>query len=263
MFPALVRRMKKIVLLVQNEEQASQLAAAGKVIGRIGQSKLWVLCSPAIQVDVKEATKQFDAEIATLNQSIKSAAEREDFKTSDEYKAKRETVQANRSVEIRNAWKRATPEDRKKGLDKHLAPMLTAIDPKKFPENVKINILSEHQEPATWVSLCGELSGAWRKDFEPGTFALMWPQSVIELGELILKFSDRVTTQRDITESQELVKKLENYPVHTSNREQELKSMRFFSLAAVAKGLGIETKGKKSPALVAEILAAESAKQAA
>lgn len=259
-------RMKKIVLLVQNEEQAAQLGAAGKVIGRIGQSKLWVLCSPAIQVDVKEATKTFDAEIAVLNKSIKDAADREDFKTSEEYKAKRETVQANRSVEIRNAWKRATPEDRKKGLDKHLAPMLKAIDPKQFPANVKINILAEHQEPATWVSMVGELSGVWRKDFEPGTFALMWPQSVIELGELIDSLVARpVESTSKITPPNPWADALKSasYPNTLNTRESELKAMRFFSLAAVAKGLGIDAKGKKSPQLVAEILAAESAKAAA
>jgi hypothetical protein len=260
--------MKKIVLLVQNEEQASQLGAAGRVLGRIGQSKLWVLCSPAIQVDVKEATKTFDAEIVTLNKAIKDAADREDFTTSNEHKATRETVQANRSVEIRNAWKRAQPAERKAGLDKHLAPMLTAIDPKKFPENVKINILSEHQEPATWVSMVGELSGVWRKDFEPGTFALMWPQSVIELGELLDSVALSQAPHRaknilvDLPQTV-VVDPFSNTPVNNTSREDELNSMRFFGLKAEAAKLSIDVTGKKKPEIIAAILAAESKKAAA
>lgn len=249
--------MKNIVLLVQSEEQASQLVAAGRVIGKLAPIGLWVLYSPIITIDTKDATKEIDAEIEVLVAEEKSAAERGDYESAKQHRSKRDGLMTDRSVSIRNAWKRVSPEDRKKGADKHLRPFLEAANPKQERrEGWRVSQLPEHQDAAHWIPALNELSAIWHKGMVPGDFAIMWPSQLVALeSNLVERFV--------LTKQNSLVEALPRTPAAPQSRDAELKAMRFFSLAAVAKGLGIETKGKKSPVIVAEILAAEAQKKAA
>lgn len=254
--------MKNIILLVQSQEDAAQLAKLGKVIGKLAPVGLWVLYSPVITFDAAKVTAQFDKEIADVEKAEKQAAAAGDYETAKTRKNDRELLLTNRSVAIRNGWKGVSAEDRKAGSDRYLLPFLKDANPKsERREGWRVSMMAEHQEPEHWIAALNELKGAWHTHMKPGHFVVMWP------GELFENCSTTPSslTSPDATVTAALPQRLpvnrvpvDNSPLTpTGEREAELTAMHFKTLQALAKKLGVAVDGLAREALVKEVLTAE------
>jgi hypothetical protein len=254
--------MKNIILLVQSQEDAAQLAKLGKVIGKLAPVGLWVLYSPVITFDAAKVTAQFDEGIAELEKAEKKAALAGDYETAKTRKNDRELLLTNRSVAIRNGWKGVSAEDRKAGSDRYLLPFLKDANPKnERREGWRISMMAEHQEPEHWIAALNELKGSWHTHMKPGHFVVMWP------GELTEGFTTVSTSAfpPDSTVSAALPQRLpvnrvpvDNSPLTpTGEREAELTGMHFKTLQALAKKLGIAVEGLAREELVKAVIAAE------
>lgn len=243
---------KNIILLVQTEEQAKHLAAAGQVIGKLAPYGLWVLYSPILCVDAAKVALPLRAEIAELDKAEKQAASVGDYESAKKHRANKDAKILNLSVEVRNAWKGVAPDERKKRAGTFLEPFLKAANPEnKKNEGWRVTMLPEHQEPEFWIQALNELKGAWHSDMKPGEFMVVWPgQLTVDL-EADKKFSEDIKNafikaQETFCEDAGLIQPT----------AEDLSKLPYFTLRAKAKKAGIEiTKGMRTPQIVAAILA--------
>lgn len=259
---------KNLIILVLTEDDARALSKLGKVIGRLAPPGMWVLYSPALGVDAKEATKSLDEEIAGLRTAEAAAASRGDYKTADQRKEDVAKVESNRSVTIRNAWKGAQPAERKKRMEVFIEPLLRGANPKNEVRAWPIQSTPEHVEPKDWLSGLQEVKGHFPKwALEWGSFSIHSASSLLAIAEAL---SGSTTNQDPVTELvQQQGEKTTPAPAEKVSpekisaapltREQELQKMPFFTLKSVAMKLGIEVpKGRKAKEIIADVLAAET-----
>lgn len=272
--------MKKILLVVSSHEDAALLPAAAKAIGRVGCGLLWVWHSPILGIDPAKECKTIDDEIRALTQGEKAAADVGDYETAKSRKAEREKLLLNRSVEVRNAWKRVSAEGRKEAIGRYMEPLMNILNPNRDTKGmgIRISAFPEHQEPDLWIASLNEVKAVLEKDgFKGGTFALMWPKQLADADQTL----ERKTTGTDeVTaafqrQSEELKAKSAKVPlppiVNPANpptfahnagqvidRSTQLTKMTFFELQSVAKKNNIIAAKRPRADVVREIMAAES-----
>ncbi len=239
----------KLLLLVQSEADVSHLDAAARAILNSAITGVWVVFSPAITVKADEAAAKLDAEIAGLKKAEQDAAGRGDYTAAAGYKTQREGRELDRMKEISDAHKKLSAEDRAARTKVIFAPFIERLKPAGL--NVKITGHSDHHDKAQWVQMLNSLSGVWFKEFTPGSFLVGWPESV----ETSLKLQ-QATPEPPAPEALPAARLPKAAP---QTRHDSLQGMRTFALMAEAKKVGVDPKGKAKPALIAEILAAESA----
>jgi len=265
--------MKKILLIVSNHEDAKLLPNAAKVIGRIGCSQLWVWHSPILGIDPDTECRVIDDEIKALVAGEKDAAVRGDYKTAEERKAAREKLLLNRSVEIRNAWKRVSAEGRKEAIGRFMEPLLDVLNPKRVKSGigVRISAFPEHQEADIWIAALNEVKMVLEKDgFKGGEFAMMWPKQLVALGDALANqiFPSRPVAPTITQEQKEEYERKAAQPkvpvppmtFNAETRRAELLSFPLSKLIAMGRPKGIKTKGKEAAEIVNEIVAIEEVK---
>lgn len=277
--------MKKILLIVSSHEDAALLPKAAVAIGKLGCGLLWVWHSPILGIDPEKECSVIDAELKALAEGEKSAAALGDYKTAEERKAAREKLLLNRSVEIRNAWKRVSPEGRKEAIGRFMEPLLDVLNPKRDASGVgvRISAFPEHQESDLWIAALNEVKGVLEKaGFKGGEFAMMWPRQLVDIKfEKPLPLAGTLSqTEGENTAPSKLPEPLTHtlasqraafkdlppisekvpvpaLPTATPDRKAELTGMRHFSLKSVAKKLNVPFDGRPKPEVITDILRAE------
>lgn len=291
--------MSKLLLLVQSEADVQHLDGAAQAILNSAITGVWVVFSPAITVNASEAAGKLDTEIEALRTAEDQAAGRRDYAAAAGYKTQREGKELDRQKALRDAWKTAPAEERKKKAQEAFAPLIAQLQPNGV--NVKITAHGDHYDRDQWVAMLNSLTGAWFKEFTVGGFMVGWPEAVemsirsaaadaqIRLGPTSLdrmrntsltvaeaKAADAVVKQKivmipdETPEKPEAVKQAEvrvakalpeiMKPGVPKTRREELASMKYFTLVGAAKKAGVDPAGKKGPQIIDEILAAEEKK---
>lgn len=252
--------MSKLLLLVQSESDVTHLDAAAKAITHSAITGIWVVFSPALTVNSSEAAAKLDTEIEQLRTAEKQAAERADYEAAKGYKTQREGKELDRAAELRDAWKKASVEERKAKTDAIFKPFVEQIQPGR---NVRVTMHSDHHDREQWVTMLNSLSGVWFKPFTPGSFIVAWPESV----ETSIMFKSPtvptpppapVLTPSEKQEQAKAAQRLPQVPKVELSRKDELMGLRHFGLVAEAKKVGVDVKGKSKTSIVDEILAAEA-----
>lgn len=259
--------MKKILLVVSSHEDAALLPAAAKAIGRVGCGLLWVWHSPILGIDPAKECKTIDDEIKALTQGEKAAADVGDYETAKSRKAEREKLLLNRSVEVRNAWKRVSPEGRKEAIGRYMEPLMNILNPNRDTKGmgIRISAFPEHQEPDLWIASLNEVKAVLEKDgFKGGTFALMWPRQLADADKTFWEGASKRAAEMVIaTPAVTVARAAVPIPVvdltAPANRSTQLTKMTFFELQSVAKKFNIIAAKRPRADVVKEILAAESA----
>lgn len=252
----------KLLILVQTEADVSGLTAAANAILNTAITGVWVVFSPAITVNASEAAAKLDADIAQLRAAERQSAERADYEAAAGYKLQREGKELDRAKALRDAWKTASAEDRQAKTREIFGPFLALLKPNGL--NVKITSHSDHYDREQWVAMLNSLSGAWFKEFSPGSFVVAWPESVassVKIGaipqEMPATPAPEPTAEQKAKYEEQVKSRLPKVPPMTLSRTDELKSLRTFALYAEAKKVNVDPKGKSKEAIVAEILQAE------
>lgn len=247
----------KLLLLIQNEADVAHLDAAAKAILNSAITGVWVVFSPAITVSASDVTAKLDAEIAQLRTAEQQAAQRTDYEAAAGYKTQREGKELDKAKAVNDAWKTVSADDRKARVTTIFQPFIGALQPKNV--SVRITGHSDHYDREQWVAMLNSLSGVWFKPFTPGSFVVGWPESV-ERSIKVLGTDAWAETAKTIAgpgPAADIKQRLPEVPKPTLSREEELRGMKFMSLKAAAKKVGVDVEGKKTPQIVAEVLAAE------
>lgn len=256
--------MSKLLLLVQSEADVQHLDAAAKAILNSSIKGVWVVFSPAITVNTSEAAKKLDGEIEQLNVAEQQAAARTDYEAAQGYKAQREGKELDRQKVLRDAWKTAPPEDRKKKAQEAFAPLIAQLQPNGI--NVKLTAHSDHYDREQWVQMLNSLSAGWFKEFVPGQFVVAWPESV-ETSIKVNTPGNHTLDRTDMEKAREqraaaadktalLQQEIDERVINT--RRKQLQNMHGLKRRNIAKGLGIDVEGKEPEEVIALILAAEA-----
>lgn len=246
--------MSKLLLLVQSESDVAHLDAAAKAITHSAITGIWVVFSPALTVNSSEAAAKLDTEIEQLRTAEKQAAERADYEAAKGYKTQREGKELDRAAELRDAWKKASVEERKAKTDAIFKPFVEQIQPGR---NVRVTMHSDHHDREQWVTMLNSLSGVWFKPFTPGSFIVAWPESV----ETSIKFklpTVQTPSPAPVIVPEAVAQRLPQVSKVELSRKDELLGLRHFGLVAEAKKVGVDVKGKSKTSIVDEILAAEA-----
>lgn len=250
-----------LLLLVQNQAQVEKLNEAAGAIRRGGFTGVWAVHSPAVATKESESAKQFDKEIAELEKAESDAAGRRDYDAAKGYRASRDGKVLERAKFIRDAWKSIDADDRKATYQSIFLPFMDAVNEgldKKIP--IKVQTHADHYDPEQWVQMLNSLSGVWFKPFVPGSFMIGWP-GAIPTAAIAAPVEAVVTPEPAKPITAPVVVAVPKKPAPAKvflSREEQLKSLRYFGLAAEAKKAGVDVKGKKGPQIIAEILAAEN-----
>lgn len=258
--------MSNLILLIQSEADVAAIPTAAQSIISHGYKGCWILVSPAIAVNAAEASAKYDKEIADLRTAERAAAERGDYTAASEHKLAREGKELERGTAVASSWKAVNEADRMTAIKNKLAPLMAAF-PGKL--NTKTQVLQDHYDPGQWVAMLNSLSGAWFKEFTPGSFSVAWPGAIPAMG---VKIPIVQGTQAEPDEKGSLGKqrgsaqpaqKPDKTPLvaatNPDERKKQLTGMPFFSRKGIAGKLGIEVKGKSTEQIVEEILAKEFA----
>jgi hypothetical protein len=257
--------MKKLLLIVSSHEDAALLLPAAKVIGKLGCQQVWVWHSPILAVDPEKECSVIDAEIKALEAGEKQAAALGDYETAKSRKAEREKLLMNRSVEIRNAWKRVSPEARKASIGRYMEPLLNILNPSRDVKGVGVRVsqFPEHQEADLWIAGLNEVKAVLEQNgFKGGEFAMMWPGQLTGLRFPSPVEIPIVTALKEQHESEEQRKAAQpKVPVPSipqkASREDELLGLHHFSLYKIAKGLNVKHEKRPKGDIIKDILAAE------
>lgn len=264
--------MKKAIILVQSHEDAKLLPAAGKVVGRLGMTDLWILCSPCITVTeegLRKATEAEDKELAELRVAEEKAVALKDYKTADEYKVKADRVLVERQTKIRNEWKRVPEEDRKKEFVRLITSFLREANPTNVQKpGWRPSLAGEHFPPEQAVGFLNENKPNIRKEMLPwGSFAVLWPAQLVEMEPLIGTISADVmkTLKTELAKPGTVlpIPKVELPPAPPLNRREQLEKTRHFGLVAIAKKLNVAHANRAKAEIISDILAAEFEKETA
>lgn len=249
--------MSKLLLLVQNENDVQHLDAAAQAILRSAITGIWVVFSPAITVNASEAASKLDGEIETLRTAERQAAERSDYAAAAGYKEQRDGKALDRAKALRDAWKTASAEDRKKKTESIFVPFAEPL--KRAGLNVKVTMHSDHYDREQWVAMLNSLSGAWFKEFVPGSFLIGWPEAaglLLPVGKTnIGAVLDKQHMAQALVAEENKVK----LPPTPKTRREELEATHHMSLRPLAKSLGIDFAGKNTAQIIDAILVAEAA----
>lgn len=239
----------KLLILVQTEADVSGLTAAANAILNTAITGVWVVFSPAITVNASEAAAKLDADISQLRSAERQSAERADYEAAAGYKLQREGKELDRAKALRDAWKTASAEDRQTKTREIFGPFLALLKPNGL--NVKITSHSDHYDREQWVAMLNSLSGAWFKEFSPGSFVVAWPESVATCIKTGGAFAPKVDIEK-IRETRADEIRPQGIP-----RADELAGMKHFTLVGAAKKAGVDVTGKAKADIIAEILTAE------
>lgn len=272
--------MSNLILLIQSESDIAALPSAAESIVQHGYKGCWILVSPAIAVNAAEASAKYDKEINDLRAAELAAASRGDYTAASEHKLAREGKELERGTAVASAWKSVAEADRMNAIKNKLAPLMTAFPGKV---NTRTQLMQDHYDPGQWVQMLNSLSGAWFKEFTPGSFSVAWPGAIPAMGVKIpiLNPSNLGITSLDkatpsvmnikppVPEAavkafrEEKAKAAAKSPLvaatNPDDRRKQLVSLPFFTRKSVAGKLGIDVKGKGTDQIVDEILAKEFA----
>lgn len=272
--------MSNLILLIQSESDIAALPSAAESIVQHGYKGCWILVSPAIAVNAAEASAKYDKEINDLRAAELAAASRGDYTAAADHKLAREGKELERGTAVASAWKSVPEADRMNAIKNKLSPLMSVFPGKV---NVKTNVLQDHYDPSQWIQMLNSLSGAWFKEFTPGSFSVAWPGAIPAIGVKIpivnpsnlgLTTLDKTTPsvmniKPPATEAAvkafraEKAKAAAKAPLvaatNPDERKKQLLGLRFFGLCGTAKKLGIDPKGKRGPQIIDEILAKEFA----
>lgn len=264
--------MSNLILLIQSESDIAALPSAAESIVQHGYKGCWILVSPAIAVNAAEASAKYDKEINDLRAAELAAASRGDYTAASEHKLAREGKELERGTAVASAWKSVAEADRMNAIKNKLAPLMTAFPGKV---NTRTQLMQDHYDPGQWVQMLNSLSGAWFKEFTPGSFSVAWPSAIPALAQpakipiigMDVGFKGDVTVTSTVPEAAvkdfraEKTKAATKSPLvaatNSDERKKQLLGLRFFGLCGTAKKLGIDPKGKRGPQIIEEILAKE------
>lgn len=269
--------MSNLVLLIQNEADVQNLHSASQEIINHQYRNVWVICSPAIAVDIQEASAKYDKEIADLFTAEKAAAERGDYNAAAEHKLSRQGKELERGTALESAWKQIPAETRNIAIGNKILPLTSILANHSSKIYCNVNAAQDHYEKKDWVQFLNSMSGVWPKPFEPGRFFLGWPGAIPKLVNQIPE-SIKIPIVNQAIENPVLAKAPEaamkayreekakaaaKAPLvaatNPEDRKKQLLGLRFFGLCGTAKKLGIDPKGKRGPQIIEEILAKEFA----
>lgn len=247
----------KLLLLVQSESDVQHLDAAAKAILNSSIKGVWVVFSPAITVNTSEAAAKIATEIEALKTAETQAAARTDYTAAEGYKQQREGKELDRQKVLRDAWKTAPPEDRKKKAQEAFAPLIAQLQPNGI--NVKLTAHSDHYDREQWVQMLNSLSAGWFKEFVPGGFIVGWPEGVQNLSSVLMRGMNSPVVKPPIavTPTEEQKREFQEKIVKPA-RQKQLENMHGLKRRNIAKGLGIDVEGKEPEEVIALILAAEA-----
>lgn len=253
----------KMLLLVQNETDVSNLDAAAKAILSTNVDDVWLVFSPMVTVDQAAAAKKYDGEIASIEAAARQAAALLDAKGFEEYVLRLNSKKLERATALREAHKTAPAEEKKARVNAIFKPFRDALDAGGV--SAKITQHESHFEREQYVEFQKSLTGAWLSRFVIGEFGIHWPGSVpsarLQQAQPEMDLRRLGPTSLDAKKMEEQSQqRLPEVPKVTLSRADELASMKHFSKIALAKKLGVNPASKT---LVDDILAAEQAQAVA
>lgn len=269
--------MSNLVLLIQNEADVQNLHSASQEIINHQYRNVWVICSPAIAVDIQEASAKYDKEIADLFTAEKAAAERGDYNAAAEHKLSRQGKELERGTALESAWKQIPAETRNIAIGNKILPLTSILANHSSKIYCNVNAAQDHYEKKDWVQFLNSMSGVWPKPFEPGRFFLGWPGAIPKLVNQIPE-SIKIPIVNQAIENPVLAKAPEaamkayreekakaaaKAPLvsatNPDDRMAQLMSMKTFGLYGIAKGLGVEFQKRSKNEIAADIVAKEFA----
>lgn len=249
--------MSKLLLLVQSEADVQHLDGAAQAILNSAITGVWVVFSPAITVNASEAAGKLDTEIEALRTAEDQAAGRRDYAAAAGYKTQREGKELDRQKALRDAWKTAPAEERKKKAQEAFAPLIAQLQPNGV--NVKITAHGDHYDRDQWVAMLNSLTGAWFKEFTPGSFVVGWPEAVATSLKNIVPASFKKGMEDIATgNTVPLEKALTEAP--PKSRREELEALHPMKLGPLMRNLELNHEGLSRAQKIEAILAAEEKK---
>lgn len=246
----------KLLLLVQNETDVAHLEGAARAILNSSITGLWIVFSPAITVNAFEASTKLDAEIQQLRQAEQQAATRTDYEAAKGYKVQREGKELDRAKVLRDAWKSASPEDRKSKSQAAFKPLIDLLQPKGL--NIQITAHPDHYDREQWIAMLNSMTGIWFKPFTPGSFVVAWPESV-ETSIKQLEMKEHTLNRLPVVPATgKPIAPVGNDGEPINPRRKQLEDMHGMKRRSLANSFGIDLQGKEVPQLIDEILAAEA-----
>lgn len=239
----------KLLLLVQSPGDVAHLNSAARSIVASSITGVWVVFSPAVLINATDAAAKLDSEIEQLRAAERQAADRSDYAAASGYKTQREGKELDRAKVLRDAWKTISDEDRKTRTEMIFEPFKKTLLDGKKGINLRVTAHSDHYEREQWVAMLNSLSGVWFKPFTPGSFVIGWPEAV----ETSVAVKNALMPTIETAKFQE---KVDAVVSTWEGREKELNDMHRHELQGVARKLNLNA-GKKTPELIADILAAE------
>ncbi len=172
--------MLNYLILVQTPQDVTDLAAAIPVLKRQPVAACWVIYSPAVVVDVKQAHAELDAQIAARTQAMREASGREDFNGAEQHRVERDALVIKKAAVATDGVKASTPEQRAAMADTIFGPFYEGL---KSPQitNLEITEHTQHYERKDWNEMLNSMRGRWPTILTSGNYIITWPGQIAEM----------------------------------------------------------------------------------
>ncbi len=172
--------MLNYLILIQTPQDVTDLAAAIPVLKRQPVAACWVVYSPAVVVDVKQAHAELDTQILARTQAMREASGREDFNGAEQHRVERDALVIKKAAVATDGVKASTPEQRAAMADTIFGPFYEGL---KSPQitNLEITEHTQHYERKDWNEMLNSMRGRWPTILTSGNYIITWPGQIAEM----------------------------------------------------------------------------------
>lgn len=240
--------MKNIILLVFGPEDVSAIPS---LLQQLSPPKnLWCIHNPSLGVNVQDAAREVEANIAALEKDKSDAVKREDYAAAANIREKIQEAKVNRDIAVRDAYAKIPQEQLTQLWDVALAPLADWC--RKNVANATFTANKDVHQPEEAFTMLGNYVNSWPvEDFPHGEYSIEWPRNYMTVKQ-------EAQPEAPITRNVTQVKKVkENGFTAEGLRRETLAKKHFAFIAAVQQHQFPWKKGEPKPPVIDAILAAE------
>ena len=237
--------LNQLLLLVQNQADVDALPVAATAYVAHGYNALWLLFSPAVLVDTKAVSAEYDSNIIALRTQIESCKTADDFDGAKGYKSQLDDAVMQKAMKVKEVWRTLTQEQQAAAQERVFGPFFA-----KLPqERIRAEMLHEHYDQANFIDALNSIRKAWFAPYTPGQFVLAWASSLVggaaPAATTATPVSVPVPTLPKVSPSPAEPKKGGN-PMFTDARYRELSRLPIDELGRIMTGHGLNLSGSAS-----------------